>query len=286
MPGCGGQPGPPAASIVSEMPDKGTSMATDDSSKVPAARNALRILTFLATQRGPVAAAHIASALDLPRSSTYQLLRVLEDQGYVSHFPEVRRFGLGITAFELGSGYLRQKPLARIGAPIVTALVDKLGESAHLAVLRGQDVIYVVEERAKNRPALVTGVGIRLPSHLTASGRAMLAKLPAAQVRALFPNAASFSHRGQAPPPAYSDLKRTLDEVRRTHYAIEDGEVTPGLSSVARAVTDQAGWPVAAIAITFQSERIPQERWPQLAELLSGYSNELGRRIHGRLMPA
>lgn len=261
-------------------------MTRDDSAKVPAASNALRILTFLAAQRGPVAAAYIAGALNLPRSSTYQLLRVLEDQAYVLHFPEARRFGLGITAFELGSGYLRHEPLARIGAPILTALVDQLGESAHLAVLRGQDVIYVVEERARNRPTLVTGVGIRLPSHLTATGRAMLAKLPAAQVRALFPNAAAFSNRGQAPPPAYSALKRTLDEVRSVDYGFEDGEVSPGLSSVARAVTDQSGWPVAAIAITFQSEKVPQERWPQLAERLSSHANELARRIHGRQLPS
>ena len=61
------------------------------------------------------------------------------------------------------------------------------GHSAHLAVLHGHDLLYVVEERAPGRPSLVTDVGVRLPAHLTASGRAILAALPAAQVRALFP---------------------------------------------------------------------------------------------------
>ena len=67
--------------------------------------------------------------------------------------------------------------------------------NAHLAVLHGRDVLYVVEERAAGRPPLVTDVGVRLPAHLTASGLAMLAALPPAQVRALFPSRAAFVQR-------------------------------------------------------------------------------------------
>ena len=53
-------------------------------------------------------------------------------------------------------------------------LTDRLGESAHLAVPHGRDVLYVIEERAPGRPPLVTEVGVRMPAHLTASGRAIL----------------------------------------------------------------------------------------------------------------
>ena len=58
--------------------------------------------------------------------------------------------------------------------------------------MHGRDVLYIVEERARRRPALVTDVGVRLPSHLTATGRAMLAALPREQVRALFPDIRPF----------------------------------------------------------------------------------------------
>ena len=56
-------------------------------------------------------------------------------------------------------------------------LVDRTGQSAHLAVLHGRDVLYVLEERAPGRAPLVSDVGVRLPAHLTASGRAILARL-------------------------------------------------------------------------------------------------------------
>jgi len=250
---------------------------------VPAASATLRILSFLATQRGPVAAATIASQLDLPRSSVYKLLGVLERQGFVLHFPEARRYGIGIAAFELSSGFSRQEPLARLGRPILAALVDRVGESAHLAVLHGRDVLYLIEERAPRRPALVSDVGVRLPAHLAASGRAMLAALPAAQVRALFPDAEAFVHRGVVGELAsYGALKRELAETRARGYAFEDGAITPGIASVAVAVLDHAGWPAASVAVTFAADAVDDSRSREIAAELGHYASELARRISGR----
>jgi DNA-binding IclR family transcriptional regulator len=155
--------------------------------QVPAAENTLRILSYLAGRPAPVAASSIARELELPRSTVYHLLTTMAAHGFVLHLREERRWGLGTSAFELAGGYTRQQPLARRGRPLVAALSDRLGESAHLAVMSGGDVLYIVEERAPRRPALVTDVGVRLPAHLTASGRAMLAALPREQVLALYP---------------------------------------------------------------------------------------------------
>ena len=108
-------------------------------------------------------------------------------EGFVVHLGDEHRYGLGVAAFEVGSGYARQGPLQRIARRPLAELVDRTRQSAHLAVLHGSDVLYVLEERAPGRPPLVTDVGVRLPAHLTATGRAVLAHLSAAQVRALFP---------------------------------------------------------------------------------------------------
>ncbi len=170
--------------------------------KVPAADQTLRILRLLASSRGPLPASMIASQLELPRSTIYHLLATLHEHGFVMHLPEERRYGLGIAAFELSSAYARQEPLARIGRPLVAALVDRVGFSGHLAVPHGSDVLYIVEERAKGAPTLVTDVNVRLPAQLTASGRAILAALPKAQVRALFPDRSAFVHRHATTPAA------------------------------------------------------------------------------------
>ena len=87
--------------------------------KVPAAPSTLRILRFLASRKGPVAASSIGTALELPRSSVYHLLAVMTEQGFVVHLPEERLYGLGIAAFELSSAYTRQDPMARLGEPLL-----------------------------------------------------------------------------------------------------------------------------------------------------------------------
>src|SRR5690606_38292476 len=185
------------------------------------------------------------------------LLNTMIDEGFVVHLAEEHRYGLGVAAFEVGSGFTRQEPLARLARRPLAALVDHTGHSAHLAVLHGRDVLYVLEERAPGRPPLVTDVGVRLPAHLTASGRAILSRLPASQVRALHPDRASFVDRHGVGPSSPSALRSLLSRTRQRGWATEDGEVTPGLSSVAAAVLDHNGHPVAGVAVTFPTAEEP-----------------------------
>ncbi|MEV8136489.1 IclR family transcriptional regulator [Microbacterium aurantiacum] len=252
---------------------------TPDKPQVPAADQTLRILSLLARQRGPIAAQTITAHLGIPRSSVYHLLRVLEAHGFVMHLADERRWGLGTAAFELAGGFARQEPLAHLGRPLVAALADRTGESAHLAVMTGRDVLYLVEERAPRRPALVTDVGVRLPAHLTASGRAMLAALPREQVRALFPDAASFADRTGRGPSRPTELREVLRDVRVRGFATEDGEVTLGLRSVGVAVLDHTGWPAAAVAVTWPEE-LPRDP-EHLAAELQHAAHELSRHLYG-----
>jgi DNA-binding IclR family transcriptional regulator len=217
----------------------------------PAAGHALQILKLLARHAAPLPATAIARALELPRSSTYHLLSVLVEEGFVVHLPEERRYGLGVGAYELGSAYLRQDPLRWIAQPVLTRLVSATTHNAHLAVLQGREVLYVIEERAPGRPGLVTDVGVRLPAHLTASGLAMLAALPAPQVDALFPSRAVLTRRHDAGPSSLTQLREALRATHARGYAEEDGYVTPGFASVGCAVHDHTGHPVAAIAVTY-----------------------------------
>lgn len=224
---------------------------TSPTSQVPAATRTLRVLRFLASQPDPVPLERVMRACDLPRSTAYHLLNTMVDEGFVVHLREEKRYGLGVAAFEVGSGYSRQEPLQRISRRLLAGLVDAARQSAHLAVLHGRDVLYVVEERAPGRPPLVTDVGVRLPAHLTASGRAILAALPAPQVRALYPDRNAFVDRHGLGPTTLSTLRTLLTETRQRGYATEEGEVTPGFASVAAPVLDHNGHPVAGLALTY-----------------------------------
>lgn len=247
--------------------------------QVPAATRALRVLRYLATQPDPVPLDRIARAVDLPRSTAYHLINAMVEEGFVAHLSDDRCYGLGVAAYEVGTGYARQAPLQRIARRPLAALVDNLGQSAHLAVPHGRDVLYVLEERAPGRPPLVTDVGVRLPAHLTASGRAILSALPANQVRALFPDRDAFVSRHASGPGTLSALRTVLADARHRGYANEDGEITPGFASVAVAVLDHNRVPVAAVAVTYPSDDAPA--LDVVVERVRATSALLSRRIHG-----
>lgn len=249
-------------------------------SQVPAASRCLRVLTFLASQSEPVPLDRIRRACDLPRSTAYHLLQAMVEQGFVEHLEEEHRFGLGVAAFEVGSGYSRQGQLQRLARRVLTSIVDQTRQSAHFAVLHGRDVLYVVEERAPGRPSLVTDVGVRLPAHLTASGRAILAGLPPAQVRALYPDGSAFVERHGIGPGSPSELRAVLSETRQRGHAVEDGEVTPGFASVAATVRDHSGHPVGAVAITYEDHLV---RTAPLVEAVLQSARNLTLRLGGRV---
>lgn len=256
------------------------------SSDVPALRRGLAILQGLAGRAGPVSAGVIARELGLPRSSTYHLLAELESAGFVTYLPEERRYGLGVAAFELGSAYLRHDPLERLAGPLLRRLVDTAGQTAHLGVLHGNESLYLIKERPSQPQTLVTDVGVRLPGQLTASGRSLLAHLPAAQVRALFPGSASFVLRTARGPRNLPELRRMLAAQRQLGWAVEDGHVTAGFASVACPAFDHGGRPTAAISVTFRhlcdTDTACGQTWPDLAREVQATARELTARISGR----
>jgi DNA-binding IclR family transcriptional regulator len=252
-------------------------------SQVPAARRALAVLRLVASAAEPLSAAGIARSLGLPRSSAYHLLRAMAEDGFVTYLPEARRWGLGVAAFEIGSAYLRQGPLERLARPLLRPLVDRAGEIVQLGVLHGAETLYLVKEQPREHATLVTDVGVRLPAQLTASGLAMLAQLPAAQVRALFPG--PLVDRTGKGPRSLRELRRVLAEDARRGWSVEDGHVTEGLASIAACSFDHVGHPAAAITVTFRREDRPEEGWPPLAEQVRSTAAELTRRLGGHAPP-
>lgn len=251
-------------------------------SKVPALTRAIGVLRSLAAHPGPVPAAVLARELQLPRSTVYHLLAVLEAEGLVVHLPEAQAYGLGVAVFELGSAYLRNDPLERLARPLLARLVEQVGHTAHLGVLHGRETLYLLKEQPRHAVPLVTDVGVRLPAHLTAVGRSMLAALPRAQVRALYPSRDAFVDRTGAGPATPSELRDLLAFERARGWSEEDGHITPGIASVAACVLDYGQRPTAAVGCTFPSSTIATDaERAALARDVRAVADRLARRLAG-----
>ncbi|MCR6712590.1 MAG: helix-turn-helix domain-containing protein [Demequina sp.] len=253
-------------------------------SNVPAASAALRMIRYLAAVAAPARAAVIARDLELPRSSVYHLLRVLMDEGFVVHFPEDRVYALSPLLGDLGLATQRTDQLARLGRPILERLVQRSAVPvvAHLAVRSDTEVMYLAREQGIRAPTTVTSIGVRLPAHLTATGRALLSLLAPAQVRALYPHAAGFSMRDTTGAEALKELATVIAQARTRGWATEDGEIVRDYGSTASAAVDRNGMPVAAIGLTFNRERAAEDTWATLGAAVAGAAHELSARVAGR----
>jgi DNA-binding IclR family transcriptional regulator len=251
---------------------------------IPAARNTLQVLSYLARRGAPVRAATIARDLGLPRSSMYQLIAVMRDEGFLVHYPEDRAYGLSTLLSDIGTSSLRATRLGRLAQPLLERLVAgaSLPVVAHLAVLSGADVIYVSKQQGFRAPTTVSSIGVRLPSHLTATGRAMLARLSGPQVRALYPHRDDLISRHGVGPRTLAELDAILRDGRIRGWSVEDGEITPEYGSVGAAAVDSNGYPAAAVGVTFRSEAVEASDLPALGRAVSATADALTERLRGR----
>jgi DNA-binding IclR family transcriptional regulator len=241
---------------------------------------ALKVLQFLASRARPTAAMTIARECDLPKSSAYHLLNVMRAQNFVTYYPEERAWGLGIAAFELGSAYLRSKPLERLGLPVLHKLGDATGIVAHLGVLHGNETLILAKHQPETRgPALVTQIGVRLPAHLTGVGRAMLMSMSPAQFHALYPAGAPLVLRTNRGPRLRIELERELAAARRRGWADEDGLISRGIACIAAPVHSHEGRPLAAVSVSFVRAQHPGDEWPELAGHVQAAAAELATKL-------
>ncbi|MBH0116432.1 IclR family transcriptional regulator [Salinibacterium sp. NG253] len=252
-------------------------------SNIPAARNTMAVLRHLATRKGPVPASALARELALPRSSVYQLLTVMIDEGFVVHYPEDRTYGLSSLVSEIGTSALRSERLSALASPLMRSLAAEapIPVVAHLAVLSGADVSYAARVQGTRAPTTVSAVGVKLPAHLTATGRAMLAQLTAPQVRALYPSRSSLTRRQTAGPNTLAELDRLLAATRERGWASEVGDITAEYASVGAAAFDRNGYPSAAIGLTFRTDAV-EDQWDELGQATMAAARALTSRLTGR----
>jgi DNA-binding IclR family transcriptional regulator len=251
---------------------------------MPAARSALGVLRVLAARGGPLRATTLARELDVPRSSMYQLLAVLRDEGFIVHYPEDRTYGLSDLVAQLGSAASASERIGRLARPLLERLVASAAVPvvAHLAVLGGADVVYAGRVQGFRAPTTVSEVGVRLPAHLTATGRAMLAALPRPQLRALYPSRDTLTHRNAAGPSTLAELDALLGTVRDRGWAGEEGDVTPEYASVGAAALDRNGYPAAAIGVTFLRAAVDEPTRDVLSAAPVAAAAALTSRLTGR----
>lgn len=200
---------------------------------IQSVERAFHLLELLADS-GDSSLTELAAAIDVPAPTTHRFLKTLVSLGYVRQLPN-RHYGLGLKLTRL-AGRLDSQ-LGPIVTPHLDTLAREIGESANLAVLEGDMVVYIAQSPSRHAMRMFTEVGHRARTHSTGVGKAILAGLPDDEVnrivsRAGLPAATERTITDRA------KLRTELNRIRRTGHATDNGEQEIGVVCYAVAIPD------------------------------------------------
>jgi DNA-binding IclR family transcriptional regulator len=245
-----------------------------------------RIMDALAAVPSELGPAELAARLGLHKSTIHRLLVVLERQRYIRKTSK-GKYSLGMKLFELGSRAVAQLELGEHAAPFLRRLVDETGETTHICVLSGTEMMSVANVEGQWTLRTTSTVGRRTKTHCTAVGKALIAFLPERELSELIARLplTRHTHRTIITPAA---LRTELAHVRRRGFAVDDEEIEEGLRCIGSPIRNYTGEVIASLSIAGPVFRIRKSRVPELAravmavaEALSadlGYHEELSER--------
>lgn len=237
----------------------------------------LRLLQAFGTRSSPMTLSEIAALASLPRATARRILLTLAHGGYVSS--DGKLFTPTSHVLTLAGAYLRSNQLVAVLQPVLDEIAISAQEISSLAVLDGDEVVFI----ARGSPTRIfsggVDIGYRLPSFCTAVGRALLGRLGDAELKAKL----TATKREALTPQTVTDPKRLLATIiadRVRGYSLVDREAEPHFRSIAVPVKRYDGAVVAAINIGAHVDRIStDEMTRRFLPLLREQAEKVAQRL-------
>jgi len=236
---------------------------------------AIRVLIALQGAR-QMTLSELAGRLDLPSSTVHGIVRTLVGHGLVVQKHRSGRYQLGPAVLRLGNVYLDTLELRSKAIPWAADLARRTGCAVRTGVLLLDDVVIIHHELRPDGSRQMPEVGIVIPAHASAVGKAMLAFNDADATRLL--SAAPLRSMTGETLTSSAELKKQLADITTTGIASEQDEAVIGESALAAAVFDASGGAIGAIGLV-----VPSMNWPvdtvthdALREAARAISRELG----------
>ncbi len=226
--------------------------------------NVLRLLLMVSDRR-QIRVSEAAADLGTAVSTAHRLLAMLTHHGFVTQDAESKVYRAGPVLLRIGLAAARNSDIRTLVRPLADELRDQTGETVHVAVLQGDEMLFLVCAESPNALRVASRVGTLMWAHCTSVGKAWLACETDEALKSLYPSPKI---------PALTDrsitsravLLRELAEVRQQGFARNVGESELGVGSVSAAARDAAGRPVASISVSIPLVRMSDDRWGVLTE--------------------
>jgi IclR family acetate operon transcriptional repressor len=248
-------------------------LAEKTSGGVQSLQRAFDLLEGLADAGGEASLSELAGTSGLPMPTIHRLIRTLVTLGYVRQHPN-RRYALGSRLIRLGENAGRQ--FGTWARPLLAELVDEVGETANLAVLENDEVVYVAQAPSRHSMRMFTEVGRRLLPHGTGVGKAMLSTMPSNDVRELLKRTGMPAYT----PNTYQDPDKLLvhlAEVAERGYALDESEQEIGVRCIAVPVRWTPG--PAAVSVSGPEGRLTDDVVDRVAPIVQRIAEAIGETL-------
>jgi IclR family transcriptional regulator, pca regulon regulatory protein len=199
----------------------------------------------------------VAARTGLTRAGARRILLTLQGLGYVQQ--DGRAFFLTPRILDLGYAYLSTMPLWNLAEPIMEALVEQVHESSSASVLDDTDIVYVLRVPTKKIMTINLAIGSRLPAYCTSMGRVLLGGLSEEALDAMLARS-DLRMRTARTVTDPEQIKTIVQADRKRGYSVINQELEEGLCSISVPITGRNGNIVAALNVSSQVTRTPQQQ--------------------------
>ncbi|MCC6616641.1 MAG: IclR family transcriptional regulator [Anaerolineae bacterium] len=241
-------------------------------------RRSFALLETMATADTSLGITELAAANNLPLSTSHRLLKTLQELGYVEQDPDTHKYTLGVRFLNLRGAVIRQINLAAIAMPIMKALMQRVNETVHLAVMSEGEIVYIERVEGLQTQGMYTRIGKRAPAHSTALGKVMLAYMPE-EVRQEVVTKRGLPRFSPTTITTAEELEREVERIRARGYATDNGETGERVRCLAAALRDFTGQTVAALSISAPEERMPAKRDAELSEAVCKAARMISQKL-------
>jgi len=248
--------------------------------RVPAVEQAIRLMLYLADSgSSPKSLTDICLEVGIHRSKAYSILNTLGEYGFIKKNPNRRGYVLGPSLLTIAGKILANISLPRLVEPILYELAKKAGATVALGIISDDETFVIAQYEG------APGIGISAPiGHVTpitygAHGKAIAALLPEEELENLLKSQELYFY-GSPETFDRARLLRELAQVRRDGFALELGDIVPGLNAIAAAILDQNDRPISYITIVgFFTEEEALRLGPLAVDAAKMISKETGHMI-------
>jgi DNA-binding IclR family transcriptional regulator len=234
---------------------------------------ALRVLGAFSSEHPDLSLSEISRRAAVPLTTAHRIVAELTAWGALER-DQRGHYRIGLRLWEVGSLAPRGIGLREAALPLMEDLYEATHENVQLAVLDGLEIVYVERISGRDAVRVLTRPGLRFTPHATGVGLVLLAyAAPDLQERYLAAPLRTFTTKTITDPRR---LRTVLAEVRRTGFAVSDGQVTLDAMSVAAPVRGPDGEVVAALSIVVHADRFaPPALAPAVVATARGISRTL-----------